>query len=157
MMLTTIVTNPVERARFVKFAIVGGIGATIDFGVFNVLTHLLMVEPVLASVISFSVAVLSNFTWNRYWTYPDSRSKPLGKQLAEFVVVNVIGGGIRTPVFAWLHTPLERLFAVWDWPVSATGLSAQFFGYNLALAIALGLVMFWNYFVNRYWTYNDVD
>ncbi len=157
MMLTTIVTNPVERARFVKFAIVGSVGAAVDFGAFNVLTHALAVEPVLASVISFSMAVLSNFTWNRYWTYPDSRSKPLGKQLAEFVVVNVIGGGIRTPVFAWLHTPLEGVFSDWDWLVRATGLSPQFFGYNVALAIALGLVMFWNYFVNRYWTYNDVD
>ena len=28
---------------------------------------------------------------------------------------------------------------------------------NLTLALAVGIVMLWNFFVNRYWTYNDVD
>jgi putative flippase GtrA len=28
---------------------------------------------------------------------------------------------------------------------------------NATLAIAIGIVMLWNYFVNRYWTYNDVE
>jgi putative flippase GtrA len=30
-------------------------------------------------------------------------------------------------------------------------------GKNLSLMLAVGIVMFWNFFVNRYWTYNDVD
>ena len=28
---------------------------------------------------------------------------------------------------------------------------------NITLAIAVIIVMFWNFFANRYWTYNDVD
>jgi len=28
---------------------------------------------------------------------------------------------------------------------------------NLTLAIAVVIVMFWNFFVNRYWTYSDVE
>jgi putative flippase GtrA len=30
-------------------------------------------------------------------------------------------------------------------------------GENLTLAIAVLIVLFWNFFVNRYWTYNDVE
>jgi putative flippase GtrA len=27
---------------------------------------------------------------------------------------------------------------------------------NITLALAIVIVMFWNFFVNRYWTYRDV-
>ncbi len=30
-------------------------------------------------------------------------------------------------------------------------------GANLAIMVALVIVMMWNFFVNRYWTYNDVS
>jgi putative flippase GtrA len=31
------------------------------------------------------------------------------------------------------------------------------FAKNVTLAIAVGIVMLWNFFINRYWTYNDVS
>jgi putative flippase GtrA len=40
----------------------------------------------------------------------------------------------------------------WDLPLE-TGFLAK----NFTLALAVGIVMLWNFFVNRYWTYNDVD
>ncbi|MCK4899424.1 MAG: hypothetical protein KAS38_11630, partial [Anaerolineales bacterium] len=63
-----------------------------------------------------------------------------------------IGLAIRTPLFAFLDKRLSTLFG-------STQLSshAEFIGHNLALAIAVVVVMFWNFFANRYWTYNDVD
>ena len=27
---------------------------------------------------------------------------------------------------------------------------------GITLALAIGVVMMWNFFINRYWTYNDV-
>ncbi len=155
--MTDFITNPTERTRFVKFAIVGSIGAFVDFAVFNILTKFLAVDPVVASVISFTVAVLNNFIWNRYWTYPDSRSKPLTNQLGSFGVINLIGVIIRTPVFALLDGPLERLFALMPFTQVFDFMTPEFLGHNGALAIAIILVMFWNYFVNRFWTYNDIE
>jgi putative flippase GtrA len=35
-------------------------------------------------------------------------------------------------------------------------LTPDFLAKNLTLAVAVGVVMLWNFFVNRYWTYNDV-
>jgi putative flippase GtrA len=83
-----ILTNHRERRRFLKFAMVGVIGAIVDFGVFNLLAGVFLIPAVWASICSFVAAVVSNFIWNRYWTYPDSRNKPVPKQMAQFGVVN---------------------------------------------------------------------
>jgi hypothetical protein len=69
-----------ERTRFIKFLIVGTIGAVVDFGSFNLLTGVFRLPPVPSSVVSFLAAVTSNFFFNRHWTYPDSRSKPVSRQ-----------------------------------------------------------------------------
>ncbi len=151
-----IIKDPVERIRFLRFALVGTIGALVDFATFNLLVKLLPIDPVLANVVSFTVAVTNNFIWNRYWTYPDSRSKPLSRQLVEFGIVNILGVGIRTPVFAFLSITLINVFLGLEFLQSIPRLSPEFLGNNLALAVAIVIVMFWNFFVNRYWTYNDV-
>ncbi len=152
--MTVIITSPVERTRFLKFMAVGAFGAVVDFGIANLLTHYLNFVLVLAGTISFTCAVLSNFIWNRYWTYPESRSRPLAHQLGMFALVNVAGVAIRIPILHFLETPLRDF-------VSINGilsvLTPEFVARNLTLAVAVGIVMLWNFFVNRYWTYNDVD
>lgn len=149
-----ILTNSKERTRFLKFTVVGGLGALVDFGTFNLLISLFGVPPILANMVSFSAAVTSNFTWNRYWTYPDSRGKNMTAQLGQFALVNLIGLLIRTPIFAVLHLPLQTAF---EKTPLALPLSSEVLGNNLALAAAVGTVLFWNFFVNRYWTYSDVE
>lgn len=153
--MSVILHNPKERERFFKFAVVGVIGAVVDFGIFNFLTALTPTPAVLASVISFIAAVFSNFTWNRYWTYPDSRSRRISVQLMEFAFISLMGLTIRTPLFAILEKPLSRMFSAFHLPILSS-LNPNFLGHNLALAIAVIVVMFWNFFVNRYWTYRDV-
>ena len=62
---------------------------------------------------------------------------------------------IRPPFFAFLEVQLTRLFISLNIPTMGF-VTAVFLGHNLALAFAVVFVMFWNFFVNRYWTYNDV-
>jgi putative flippase GtrA len=143
-----------DKARFIRFAIVGSIGAVIDFGVFNLLTHVLHLTAVISSVISFVCAVCSNFLWNRYWTYPDSRSKHVAHQLVQFLLISLIGLAIRTPLFAFLERALGTFFSNNPLPLPVT---PTFIGHNLALAIAILVIMLWNFFANRYWTYADVQ
>ncbi len=142
-----------EGKRFAKFLVVGTIGAVVDFGTFNLLTALFHLPPVPSSVISFLAAVTSNFVFNRYWTYPDSRSKPVWRQGIQFTLINLVGLAIRTPLFAALipvwRGVLERSGAVL--PISTEQLSR-----NLALGCAVLVVLVWNFVVNRFWTYNDV-
>ena len=153
--MTLILTNPRERSRFIKFSVVGVFGAVVDFGAFNLLTNLFKVMPVPASVLSFVCAIINNFLWNRFWIYPDSRSKSTMQQIIQFSMISVIGLVIRTPLFAALEGPLVDLFQSVNIP-EISFLTPTFLGHNIALAFAVIVVMFWNFFVNRYWTYNDV-
>lgn len=143
-----------ERTRFLRFAVVGSIGAIVDFGVFNLLSGPLKTPAVIASMISFTFAVISNFTWNRFWTYPDSRSKALYRQIVQFFLINLIGLAIRTPMFAGLEKLLTNLFT--SIVPAEFYFSPVFIAHNISLATVILIVMLWNFFANRYWTYNDV-
>ncbi len=152
--MTAVLRNPVERDRFFKFAIVGAIGSVIDFGVMNLLVALAQMPLVTAGTVSFISAVLSNFTWNRFWTYPESRSKPLMGQLGQFGLVNAAGLLIRLPILKFGEPLLDHLLE--NLPIDMVARMHQFLSHNITLAIAIGIVMMWNFFVNRYWTYNDI-
>lgn len=156
MKLNAIVTDPKERKRFLKFSVVGAFGALVDFGSFHLFMSLLGIPPVWAQALSFTAAVTSNFIWNRFWTYPDSRSKPILNQLVTFFVVNIVGLAIRTPIFAGLEEPFRRLFDLLEFlPLGLV--TADRLGYTFALGVAVVVVLFWNFFINRVWTYNDID
>ncbi len=153
--------NPKELGRFVKFAIVGAIGAVVDFMVLNIMKRLfeaiglgvgwdVALEPhqiqlIAANTISFSVAVLSNFTWNRLWTFPESRERPIGSQLAQFAVINVFGLVINTVILVVLDQYVfQNLFS-------------ERLSYNLAKACAICVVLFWNFGMNRIFTYRGIE
>jgi len=149
-----IIRDRKERERFLKFVVVGTIGFGVDSFTYNLVRTTLGIAPEISSVISFCVAVISNFLFNRYWTYPDSRSKPVLGQISQFAIVNVAGLVIRTVIFALIHEPLVLLAekAAGDYIIPPWVI-----GENLSLAIVVIIVMFWNFFVNRFWTYNDVN
>jgi putative flippase GtrA len=139
-----------EGVRFGKFLVVGGFGFVVDFGTFNLLSTGAGLDPAIAQTISFCAAIVSNFFWNRYWIYPDSRAKHVGHQAILFVAINLIGYIIRTPLFLGL-TP------VWVAILPPLPIPALQAAHNLALACAVLVVMIWNFVVNRFWTYNDVQ
>lgn len=146
--------NPRERSRFIRYSIVGVVGALVDFTVLNLLISVFSVSSVIASVFSFLAAVISNFTWNRLWTYPDSRSKRVSRQIMEFAVVSLVGLAVRTPIYAVLEQTFIRMLSQLSLNLP---FSNEVMGQNMALAIVIGIVMFWNFIVNRFWTFSDVD
>jgi putative flippase GtrA len=155
------VKSPKEFQRFCKFGIVGAVGAVVDFLVLNIMKLAFeasgfgvgwstMVEPSViqlaaANTISFSTAVLSNFTWNRLWTFPESRERPLASQLVQFSIVNVLGWAINTGLLLVMDQYVFGLFV------------GERLSYNLAKAFAIGVVLFWNFGINRLWTYRGID
>jgi len=149
-----IINDRNERTRFLKFSVVGLIGFFVDAGIFNFCRSVFDIKPEIASAISFTVAVISNFLFNRFWTYPDSRTKPIGTQLGQFFIVNAIGLAIRTGVLLIIIDPLYKFFGNLT---DKYQIDPIVFGDNSALIIVVGIVLFWNFFINRYWTYNDVQ
>ena len=154
-----------ESRRFARFLVVGAIGAVVDFGAFNLLFRVFGADPRLAQAISFTLAVTSNFTWNRYWTYPESRSKPLAQQYAQFFALNLIALLVRTLIFDALNDPLTALAAasldgplgfITRFAVDTLNMTVEQVGNNLALACAVVTMMLWNFFTNSFITYSDV-
>ncbi len=158
-----------EVERFLKFATVGVLGAIIDFGMLNLLqaTILRPTEPnvtlkvALATGTAFVTAVSSNFIWNRYWTYPDSRTRSVRQQWLQFFIVSVIGLAFR---LVWVRTLYGPFGEIGVDVLGELGLSGALeatatrrLGTNIAQFFAIWIVMVWNFFANRYWTYNDVD
>jgi putative flippase GtrA len=149
-----ILTANKERVRFLKFATVGAIGSVIDIVIMNLLTHLLNMRLVYAGTISLICAIVSNFMLNRYWTYPDSRSRHFLHQLSMFFLVNVVGILFRIPILHFVEPVMAGAF---ERMVRLSYASAEILARNATLAFAIGVVMIWNFFINRYWTYNDID
>jgi putative flippase GtrA len=153
--------NGREIVRFLKFCVVGVIGAVIDFGVLNLLVQVAGFSKVLANACSFSAAVVSNFTWNRLWVYPETRGEPLRAQFLQFLAVNLAGLFINTLIFfsvdRWLLGPAGLLAG----PVGSLALVAGVrhfdLAYNGAKVFATAVVLFWNFFVNRLWTFRHVE
>jgi len=153
--------NRKEVARFLKFSVVGTVGAVIDFGTLNLLVQLAAFPKVLANTLSFSAAVISNFIWNRLWVYPETRGEPLIGQFVQFLFVNLAGLAINTAIFygsdrwllseAGLFAGPVGLFAV------TVGMSHFDLAYNGAKMLATVVVLFWNFFANRVWTFGHVD
>ena len=152
--MIAVLRNPVERGRFVKFMVVGAIGAVVDFGVANVLTHFFGMALVPAGTISLAFAIVSNFVWNRYWTYPDSRSRAVAHQLGMFTLVNIAGVAIRIPILHYVEPVMLSFFSQ---PMHTARPGPEFVARNCTLALAVGIVMLWNFFVNRRWTYGDIE
>jgi putative flippase GtrA len=130
--------------RFVKFAIVGAFGAVVDFGILNILVLAFGVPKEYANLVSVTCAIISNFVWNRLWTFPESRERALHTQFGQFASVNVVGLGINEIVF--LSTDALWFAAMFAHPLD----------YNVAKAMATLVVLFWNFFANRNWTYRGI-
>jgi putative flippase GtrA len=145
----SLIHDPNERLKFLRFAAVGTMGSVVDFGIFNLLATWLKVPAIPASVVSFSLAVINNFIWNRYWTYPETRQVPIARQLTQFAIVSIAGLGIRTPLFAVIEKPLISLAG----KVIPNFLTPTIVGHNVSLAFVILVVLLWNYFVNRKWTF----
>lgn len=165
-------TKSKEVERFLKFAIVGAFGAVIDSLTLFFLQAWVIppIEPhkdlkvAVASSIAFFVAVTSNFIWNRVWTFPDSRSRSMRRQMVQFTFISFVGWIARTiwisTSYRWLGATLMPILLPEIQllrPGYVPSVSAEAkLGTMAAWAIGVAVVMMWNFLANRLWTYNDV-
>jgi putative flippase GtrA len=174
--------NPKELERFLRFAVVGVLGAVIDLGILILLQATILPpnnalgEPLkanigMATTIAFLSAVVSNFIWTTIWVYPDSGTHSKKKQLVQFTVLSIIGWMGRTiwvsETSYWIGSlvmpillPIINFFDpsyLSNANMEVQALAEGRFGSITSQMIAMVIVMFWNFFANRHWTYNDVD
>ncbi|HUW15024.1 MAG TPA: GtrA family protein [Anaerolineae bacterium] len=113
-----------------RFALVGILNTVVDGGLYFLLTRWLGLGElkILAKAISYSVAVLNSYLWNRSWTFR-SRSRS-GATFVPFVLANLLGLAINSGVmYAGLHQ-----FGLSD---------------SLAFFLATAVTFFCNFSVNK--------
>ena len=120
--------------RFLKFGISGVVGMCIDFSITWLCKEKLGLNKYLSNSLGFCVAVMNNFLLNRYWTFA-SNNMPFTNQLFKFLLVSITGLGINNLLLYLLVNNAKKNF------------------YLLKL-IVVGLVFFWNFFANSFFTFN---
>jgi dolichol-phosphate mannosyltransferase len=114
-----------------KFAVVGAVGYGINLAVYSALIHA-GVHYIAAAICSWLVAVTSNYTWNRLWTFRSHRGH-VGVQGMRFFVVSL--GSLAANLL------LLELFV-------ALGTS-QFMGQAIAIVLVTPL----NFVGNKLWSF----
>jgi putative flippase GtrA len=119
--------------QFIKFGVVGFASFLIDFGLYALFTRVFGVYYLVAKVSSFCIAAVNSYLLNRAWTFR-SRDPDRVRQGLQFLVVASIGAGLNASIMYVLHGRLRIHDLV-------------------AFVIATVLVMFWNFLINRAWTF----
>ncbi len=94
-------------AQFTRFGVVGLLGLVIDLAVFNLLRSTVLSPenlhegPVLAKIISTSLAIVANWIGNRYWTFREHRGRQLWREFVEFLIVS-LGGMLIGLACLWI-------------------------------------------------------
>ncbi|MEW5745314.1 MAG: glycosyltransferase [Nitrospirota bacterium] len=120
---------------FFKYAVVGSIGTAIDLGSLYVFVAFLHIPILAAAALSFILAVINNFTLNKYWTF-QNKSSNIRKQFIKFLIVSTFGLLLTEMLMALL------VYALHIW-------------YMAAKLVTSGAVLTWNFLANRYWTFKD--
>lgn len=88
-----ILTYIFQHSSFIKFGIVGLIGAILDFGTSFLLIERFIFPVWLATVISAELAIISNFFFNNYWSFShkkvDNSLSSMLKSLAQFNTISL--------------------------------------------------------------------
>ncbi len=145
--------------QFVKFCLVGALSTLVNLGVLYVLVEIAHIRQffpsenigrAVAVSIAFLVSVANGYYWNSRWTFRQTDSNGQHRRMVQFLVTNVVGlllnvviattVASRTPAFVLqaLSPYLKRDPAVF-----------------VGTAAATMIVVFWNFTVNKYWTFRS--
>lgn len=121
--------------QFVKFGIVGIFSTIIDWGIFYLLNLVFGVYYLTAKVLSFLVAVINSFIWNRRWTF-HSQNQNRGKEFTKFLIIALVGLSVNALIM-YLAVSIFHTRKI------------------VGLIFATGIVTFWNFLANKYYTFKS--
>jgi putative flippase GtrA len=119
--------------KFVKFGAVGMTGMAVDFGITYLFKEKVRVNKYMANTLGFFSAASSNFVLNRIWTF-QSDDPAVTFQYLRFLVIAIVGVLFSNAIIYLLHERFK-----WN--------------FYLAKLISIGVVLFWNFFANYFFTF----
>jgi dolichyl-phosphate beta-glucosyltransferase len=127
--------NIKKNIVFLKYSIVWVSSTIVDMLSLYIFVDILNINLYLSVVISFLLAVINWFLLNKIWTF-DDKSKKYKRQFVKFLIVSII----------WLCLSLSFMYIFVD---------VLDIYYLLSKALTSIIVLFWNYFWNKTWTFSS--
>ena len=121
--------------QFVKFALVGLSSTAIDWSIFYLLNSFFGLYYLIAKILSFSVAVINSYTWNRCWTFR-SQNPYRTKEFSQFLTVALVGLSLNTFIMYLVVTVFGGRKII-------------------GLILATGIVVFWDFLANKFYTFKE--
>lgn len=121
-----------NKGQMLRYAVVGGTGAIIDFGVLYILYEQAHIYYRIAAAASFIFSALLNYYLNRVWTFKNFKDPK--RQMLIFAAVAISGLIINDKI-------LKFLVDGWQVPVM------------LAKVASVAIVTVWNFLWNKYLTF----
>lgn len=117
---------------FLRFAAVGAVGTLLDYTILNITHRSFGLELSWALTLGFLAGAINNYLMNSFWTFEQSLS---WQKWGKFLIVAVVGLFFNNSIVLLLVNNVH-----WD--------------YNLAKVVAIVVVFFWNFLVNKRWTFD---
>lgn len=121
--------------QFIKFGIVGVSSTVIDWGIYLLLTRIFGIYYLMAKILSFGVAVLNSYIWNRRWTFRSNDPQKL-RQFIKFLTISIVGLVLNSTI---MFIAVDKL------------------KYHdiIGLVLATGIVTIWNFLANKFYTFKS--
>jgi putative flippase GtrA len=131
---TTLQNNKEIIRQFFGFAAVGAIGTSGHYAILIGLVHFLGLNPLLASTAGFVVGALVNYLLSYIFIFRSRKRH--SEAISKFFVVALVGLGLNSMALSF-----GVYIAQWN--------------YLVAQLAATAIVLFWNFVVNKIWTFSQ--
>ncbi len=122
------------REQFIKYFIVGFSGVFLDLGTLIIFKQYLGLSAVLAVALNQFIVLIYNFTLNKYWSF-GNRELP-HKQIVRYLILAGINYFISVAVMYFFNQQLG-------------------YDYRLVRLATIVLMVCWNFFLYKYWVYQN--
>lgn len=119
--------------QLIRFCLVGASGMGVDFSVTYALKEWARWNKYVANSLGFVCAATSNWILNRLWTFR-SHDPQVARQYLTFIAIAAVGLALNNAVI-WLLNDRFKL------------------NFYLSKLLAIGVVTFWNFFMNYYFNF----
>jgi putative flippase GtrA len=124
--------------QFSKFVVIGFINTGVDFLVLNI--EMLVTGVTSGSLmfaqnaISFSIATINSYYFNKRWTFEDKTNQDQGKKFSSFICVSIGGVIINSSIVYLITSFISPMFSI-----------SPVLWANLAKMFATGASLIWNF------------
>jgi dolichol-phosphate mannosyltransferase len=123
-----VVTKYLDKYRFLRFAIIGGIGVPINLGLLVALKEIGL-NYVVAVILATEIAMSINYLLNNYWTFNNRK-------------INKLKGWAR---YALISLPFDGTYFALTVTLKETVLKDYYWGYLMAAGVGLFCAMILRY------------